>query len=631
MSIYPTDWVTIVFLELPTMFAIGVMESAMTIRKIFGVFIAVAVAIQFALPAKAGVLLEGFYTDVPSPAAGGGSVAWWWDSLAAQANSLKQAGFSAIWIPPALKGAAGGYSDGYDPFDDYDLGSKNEKSSYPTRYGNREQLERSVAMMRANGLDVYADIVDNHRSGDDGNGNFYYLDAYGNANSGRFQKGPGDFHWLAPYNIQEDPDVPDPAADQAYQFGRDLAPINGFKGSDGQGWAYEGLEKSGDWLTKALDIQGYRLDDVKGISTDWLKPFLNYGAMANKFAVGEYFDSNVSKVQSWISTGMQNRVSAFDFALRDQIASMCNSGGYYDMHGLIGAGLVAVNPGAAVTFVENHDTDGSSPITKDKMLGYALILTSQGYPCVFYKDWSTDPGCYGLKNNINNLIWIHEKLASGSTTQRWIDANVYAYERPGSNDGRDLVVGLNDNGSSTRTITVQTNFGANKSLHDYTGHEPDVWTNGSGQATITIPADVNGGGYVCYSWQGYGGGFSTSGYSVTQEYAGAQDLDIKPADNTAQVQVCRVWAIQGKSVTGSLFFDATSWSGSANIVLELDDPTLAKVASGTYYASTPQGTSIGVTASRTGWYVFKIRSYNTPASNPKPAYWLRATYTAPQT
>ncbi len=602
----------------------------MTSRKILQLFAIATFAILAAPSARAGVMLEGFYTNVPSPAAGGGNVTWWWDNLAAQANSFKLAGFSAVWIPPALKGAAGGYSGGYDPFDDYDLGSKNEAGTTPTRFGTREQLERSVAMLRANGLDVYADIVDNHRDGDDGNGNFYYSDAYGNAKAGRFQKGPGDFHWIAPYNIAEDPDVPDPGDDQAYQFGRDLAPINGFKGSDGQGYAYEGLEKSGDWLTKALDIQGYRLDDVKGMSTDWLLPFLNYGAMAGKFAVGEYYDDNVGSVQYWIGTAMQNRASAFDFNLRDQIASMCNSGGYYDMHGLSGAGLVAQNPGGAVTFVENHDTDGSGPITQNKMLGYALILTSQGYPCVFYKDWSTDPGCYGLKNGINNLIWIHEKLASGPTYQRWLDTNVFAYERPGNNDGRDLVVGLNDNGASARTITVQTNFGANVSLHDYTGHEPDVRTNGSGQATLTIPADVSGGGYVCYSWQGYGGGFSASGYSVTQEYAGAQDLDLKPADNTAQIQVCRVWAAKGTSVSGALYYDTTGWTAGTSIALELDDPTLAKVAGGTYYAGTAQGTAVGVTASRTGWYVFKIRSYNTTAANAKPAYWLRATYTAPQ-
>ncbi len=582
--------------------------------------------------ANAGVMMQGFYKDVPSPAAGTSAAPWLWDNLAGQANAMRQAGFSAVWIPPVLKGAAGGYSNGYDPFDDYDMGSKNEAGTVTTRWGTREQLERCCAMLRANGLDIILDVVDNHRSGDDGQFNFRYADAYGNANSGRFQKGPGDFHWsFSANNLPEDPNVPNPGDDYAYQFGRDLAPINGYKGSDGQGYAYEGLEKAGDWMTKALDVQGYRLDDVKGISTDWLRPFLNYGAMQGKFAVGEFYDSNVGTVNNWIQNSMQNRSSAFDFALRGQIQSMCNSGGSFDMTQLDHTGLVGVNPGGAVTFVENHDTDSSSPITQNKMLGYALILTSEGYPCVFYRDWSTDSGSYGLKARINNLVWIHEKLASGPTQQRWKDGDVFSYERLGSSDGRDLLVGLSDNGGSTRTVTVQTNFGANVSLHDYTGHEPDVRTNGSGQATITIPADTNGGGYVCYSWQGYTGSFPVTNNSTTQEYAGAQDLDIKPADNTQTVQVCRVWAVAGKPVTGALYYDAASWTASTSIYLELDDPTLAKVASGTFVQTTTQPSSISAMPSRTGWYTFKIRSYNTPAANAKPAYWLRTTYTAPQT
>ncbi len=596
------------------------------------------IAIQNPPPAHAGVMLEGFYTDVPSPAAGSASAPWWWDNLASQASTFAQVGFTAIWIPPCLKGAAGGYSGGYDPFDDYDMGSKNQEGTIPTRFGTREQLERAVAMLRANGLDVYADLVENHRDGDSGDFGFHYVDAYGNPNAGRFGKGRGDFHWAFGSNdLPEDPDVPDPGDDQAYQFGRDLAPINGLKvnPTDAHSYVFTGLENSGDWLTKALDIQGYRLDDVKGISTDFLNPFLNYGAMAGKYAVGEYYDTNRDNLNTWIANGsglpgMNNRASAFDFALREQIKAMCNGGGYYDMTQLDHAGLAGINPGGAVTFVENHDTDGSDPITQNKMLGYALILTSEGYPCVFYKDWSTAPGCYGLKAGIDTLIWVHEKLASGPTQQRWKDTNVFAYERTGSGDGRDLLVGLNDNGASARTVTVQTDFGSGVSLHDYTGHGPDVWTDGSGRATITIPADVNGGGYVCYSWQGYGGGFSPATDAVTQEYAGAQDLDIRPADNTAPVQVCRVWVARGAPVRGALFYDTTGWTAGTSISLEMDGPTLVRVAAGTYRVGTPQGTALSATAARAGWYVFKIESFNTPPGNPKPAYWLRVTYTAPR-
>ena len=43
----------------------------------------------------------------------------------------------------------------------------------------------------------------------------------------------------------------------------------------------------------------------------------------------------------------------------------------------------------AVTFCANHDTD---QITTDKMMGYAIIMTYQGYPCIFWKDYCN----YGL-------------------------------------------------------------------------------------------------------------------------------------------------------------------------------------------------------------------------------------------
>src|SRR5438552_2931115 len=76
------------------------------------------------------VLLQAFYRrekrGVPSPA--DGEVApWWWDHLARQANDFARSGFSAVWLPPVTKGASGTASVGYDVFDDYDLGSKDQR------------------------------------------------------------------------------------------------------------------------------------------------------------------------------------------------------------------------------------------------------------------------------------------------------------------------------------------------------------------------------------------------------------------------------------------------------------------------------------------------------------------------
>src|SRR5439155_3690617 len=96
------------------------------------------------------------------------------DHLAKQAHALAQVGFTSIWLPPPLKGGSGTSSVGYDVFDDYDLGSKNQQGSVPTRYGTRDQLARCVAVLRANGLDVYVDLVENQRGGGSGPGGFVF-------------------------------------------------------------------------------------------------------------------------------------------------------------------------------------------------------------------------------------------------------------------------------------------------------------------------------------------------------------------------------------------------------------------------------------------------------------------------
>ena len=336
-------------------------------------------------------------------------------------------------------------------------------------------------------------------------------------------------------------------------------------------------------------------------------------------------------MREWISgpIGMNNRANAFDFPLRfNGLAPMCNNAGFFDMSQLDHAGLAGADPLHAVTFVENHDTDIKQPIVRNKPQAYALILTAEGYPCVFYKDYSTDPGCFGMKKTTDNLIFIHEKIAEGTTQQRWKDHDIFAYERMG---GRHLLVGLNNNGIADHTITVDTGFGPNATLHDYTGHAADVRTDGAGKATIKVPRNNGGFGYVCYSRPGIDGGFSPGGHDTTQDYEGAEDLDIKPADDAALVPVCRVYCAAGRPIKGALRFDTTGWSDATSIVLELDDPDGAKVATHEYHKATPQGEALSATATRTGFYAFRIRSSQTPAGSPKPSYKLSVTYRAPQT
>jgi alpha-amylase len=565
-----------------------------------------------------GVLLQAFYQrgniGVPSPT-DGDHIDAWWDHLAKQASQLQKAGFTAIWLPPLTKGGSGKDSVGYDVFDDYDLGSKNQKGTVPTHYGTREQLGRCVATFRANGIDVYSDLVTNQRGGGGGAGGFTfrYADADGQVGEGRFPKNPENFH----PNVPEDPNVPGPD----FSFGSDLAPINGKP----KGYVFHGLIDSADWMTRSLDVQGYRIDDAKGQSSDFLLPFLNSKSMAGKFAVAEYFDGNIGKIQDWVFNRMRGRPSAFDFPTRFTLAGMCNSRPF-NMAVLDHVGLAGSDPLQAVTFVENHDTDRSEPIFQNKIMAYAYILTSEGYPCVFYKDYSTDKFCFGLKPEIDNLIFIHEQIANGDTLQRFKDFDVFAYERLA---GAHLLVGLNNDPNAARTITVFTGFGANVGLHDYTGHSGDVRTNGGGQVTITIPRNVDGLGYVCYSRLGIGSGFHVQAHAVKQSFEGAQDLDIKPAATDQPVEIGRIFCETGKQIRGALKFDATDWTASTTLTLELLDPSGISLGAKVFHQG-DQGEFIAVDAVATGFHTFRIQATNTPATNLKPSYTLETIYQAPK-
>ena len=132
--------------------------------------------------------MQGYFRDATVPGKS------WWDNLSEKAQELSGAGFTAVWIPPVLREIPEDFPPDFDPFDDYDIGSKDQKETLPLHYGKREELQRTVAIMRANGLDVYVDTVLNHRNGDPGDRQFRYKDAFGRVDGGRFDKTPADFH-----------------------------------------------------------------------------------------------------------------------------------------------------------------------------------------------------------------------------------------------------------------------------------------------------------------------------------------------------------------------------------------------------------------------------------------------------
>ena len=90
-----------------------------------------------------------------------------WKQLKKEAPELASAGITGVWIPPCYKGNSGAEDVGYAVYDLYDLGEFDQRGSVPTKYGTLKELLAAIRACHGNGLQVYADIVLDHRMGGD--------------------------------------------------------------------------------------------------------------------------------------------------------------------------------------------------------------------------------------------------------------------------------------------------------------------------------------------------------------------------------------------------------------------------------------------------------------------------------
>ena len=155
----------------------------------------------------------------------------------------------------------------------------------------------------------------------------------------------------------------------------------------------------------------------------------------------------------------------------------------------------------------------------------------------------------------SNLVYINRIFAYGGQTTRWVDGSVIVIERDGNGGpmGKSpgLLTALNFDTYNIRRITCATGFGSNVQLHDYTGRHPDIWTDGQGNATFTIPANAYGSGqsYLCFSRAFSDKPIARTSQRTTQVLFGAPDLDIPPASPGPLKSIARIWVEKNTTVT----------------------------------------------------------------------------------
>ena len=171
---------------------------------------------------------------------------------------------------------------------------------------------------------------------------------------------------------------------------------------------------------------------------------------------------------------------------------MCNNSNY-DMRRIWGNGLIFDIPMHSVTFCDNHDTDRSQPIITDKMMAYAFILTHEGVPCIYWRDYyNYGLALSGTHNGIEYLCKVNKKYAGGTTNHLYSDQNLYIAQRNGWGNQPGLIVVINNSYSSWRGTWAQTKW-QNKNIKcdAWWGHDmnkpSDKWTNGGGWGEFWAP------------------------------------------------------------------------------------------------------------------------------------------------
>ena len=390
-----------------------------------------------------------------------------WTLLKNDALHLKEIGITAVWMPPAFKGIGGVNDVGYGVYDIYDLGEFDQKGTVRTKYGTKDEYLEAIHRLHELGIQVYGDIVLNHKMGADAT---EMIKAYEVSQNNKNQiisdeetievptvfTFPGrqgmysDFTWNwkcfngVDYDVLSkrhatflfkdkkwDSHVDNENGNFDYLMGADLDFSNSHVVAELQNWA--------QWYLEMTHLDGFRLDAVKHIDSyfykDWIRE-LRIHYQKELFAVGEYWHGDVSRLLNYLNE-VEGQISLFDVPLHYHFYEASHGNGQYDMSKIFEGTLVQLAGNKAVTFVDNHDTQpcqGLQSWVADwfKPLAYALILLRKdGYPCLFYGDYYGIEYSHiqGQKVMLDRLLFLRKHYAVGQQYDYFDDASLIGWTR----------------------------------------------------------------------------------------------------------------------------------------------------------------------------------------------------------
>ena len=404
--------------------------------------------------------------------------AYWGGDLAGiqqKMSYLAGMGVTAIWISPPVDNLNANIPDGGgNPTASYHGFQARDFKRIEEHFGNPNntwtEFDNLVTAAHQNGIKVIIDFAPNHSNQNNAGefGSLYdngaFLGNFTNDTNGYFHHNPNisGGGWDDRYQTQ-------------YYTLFDLADINQ------QHPTMDAYLKAAAQLFQQHGVDGFRVDAVKHLNWGWQYSLANsiytYG---DSFLFGEWYQGNPSDPLYGDSAKFANKsgISLLDFPLNTAIRNVFGfNANFSEIDSIIAQEANDFTwKDDLVTFIDNHDMARFLSINNNNNRlheALAFTLTSRGIPCVYYGteqylhndtnggtdpynrpmmvNFSTSTTAYQLINKLSTLRRNNTALAYGSMGQRWINNDVYIYERKFF--GNVVLVAINKNETTNYNIT----------------------------------------------------------------------------------------------------------------------------------------------------------------------------------
>ena len=433
-----------------------------------------------------------------------------WQGIIGKINDgyFTEMGITALWISQPVENVYAVMNDSGGSTSYHGYWARDFKKTNPY-FGSIDDFRNLINAAHAKGIKVIIDFAPNHTSPaseDDPaymeNGRFYdngtFIGGYTNDSNGYFHHNGGTSF----SNLE----------DGIYRNLFDLADFNHQHPKVDQ-YLKDAIKM---WLD--LGVDGIRMDAVKHMPFGWQKSFMdevyNHRPV---FTFGEWFLSENEVDPYNHSFANESGMSLLDFRYGQKLRQVLrnNSDNWYGFDQMIRDTANAYDEVIdQVTFIDNHDmdrfmVDGGDPRKVDMAL--AVLLTSRGVPNIYYgtEQYMTGNGdpnnrkmmtsfnrstrAYQVIKKLSSLRKTNPALAYGDTEQRWINNDVYIYERQ---FGKDVVlVAINRSSSQSYSVTgLYTALPAGTYADELSGlldgNSIQVNTNGSVNSFSLEPGEV---------------------------------------------------------------------------------------------------------------------------------------------